>query len=421
MSTIARFGLGWRQVGACFLLLMADSFITSAYSVVAVPLGQEFHPSRMVLMFSMTVLAGVSAILAPPLGSLMDRISLRAMMLFGTFILAAGYAALSFVTNFTQVLVIFGLFAAPANILIGPVAATVLLSRWFVKRRGAAIGITIAGIAMGSIAYPPILQWLLDHYEWRTAFRLFALILLICTAPAAAFIVNRPADRGLHPDGAALDPSLVRAEEEAPHVSAGAILTDPAFWLAVAIFAIVLSGMAGMITNLAPVAIDQGIKPKNAALLISVYGACGFIAKLSFAAIADRLNPRILMFVSLTGFATGMACLTQAAAGYWMIALGVGLIGLFGGFMVPLQSLLVPRIFGQRVVGKAMGLISMVTLVALLLTPPLFGRIYDVTGSYTAIFVSFVALAIGAMLVCVPYVRLRPRVEGPEGAAVGRA
>lgn len=418
MSTIAKFGLGWRQVGACFLLLMADSFITSAYSVVAVPLGQEFHPSRMVLMLSMTVLAGVSAILAPPLGSLMDRISLRAMMLLGTFILAAGYAALSFVTNFTQVLVIFGAFAAPANILIGPVAATVLLSRWFVMRRGTAIGLTIAGIAMGSIVYPPILQWLLNHYEWRTAFRLFALILLICTAPAAALIVNRPADRGLHPDGAAVDPAAAR-EEETAHVSVGAILGDPAFWLAAAIFSIVLSGMAGMITNLAPVAIDQGIKPKDAALLISVYGGGGFIAKLTFAAIADRLSPRTLMFISLTGFASGMACLTQAAEGYWMIALGVGLIGLFGGFMVPLQSLLVPRIFGQRVVGRAMGLISMVMLVALLSTPPLFGRIYDVTGSYSAIFFSFVALALGAMLLCVPYIRLHPRPEKTQAAAVG--
>jgi predicted MFS family arabinose efflux permease len=421
MSTIAKFGLGWRQVGACFLLLMADSFITSAYSVVAVPLGQEFHPTRMVLMLSMTVLAGVSAILAPPLGSLMDRISLKAMMLLGTFILAVGYAALSFVTSFTQVLIIFGVFAAPANILIGPVAATVLLSRWFVVRRGTAIGITIAGIAMGSIVYPPVLQWLLDHYEWRMAFRLFALILLICTAPAAALVVNRPADRGLHPDGAAADPSRVQAEEEAPHVSAGAILSDPAFWLATAIFATVLSGMAGMITNLAPAAIDQGIKATDAALLIPVYGACGFIAKLTFAAIADRLNPRTLMFISLTGFASGMACLTQAAAGYWMIALGVGLIGLFGGFMVPLQSLLVPRIFGQRVVGKAMGLLSMVTLVALLSTPPLFGLVFDVTRSYSAIFFTFVALALGAMLLCVPYIRLHPRSEVPKAAVAGRA
>jgi len=407
------FGIGWRQVAACFWLLAADAFIASAYSVVAVPLGHEFHPTRMVLMLTMTIMAAVSGVLSPLLGSLMDRTSMRRIMLLGALLLASGYAAISFATSFAQVLVIFGLLVAPANVLIGPVAATVLLSRWFVKRRGTALGIAISGIAMGSVIYPPVIQWLLDHHDWRDAFRLFALVLLVCTVPAAALVVNSPADRGLHPDGAKTDPTLARAGAEAPLVSVRAILSDPAFWLGAAIFAVVLSGLKGMVTNLAPLAIDQGIKPRDAAFLISIYGGCAFVAKLGFAAVADRLNPRTLMFISLAGFASGMACLTQAASGYWAIALGVGLAGLFGGLMVPMQSLLVPRIFGQRVVGRAMGLISMVTLCALLSSPPLFGRIYDVTGSYTAIFVTFVALAIG-MVLAVPYMRLRPRTEALE-------
>jgi len=412
------FGIGWRQVGACFWLLAADAFIASAYSVVAVPLGHEFHPSRMVLMLTMTVMAAVSGVLSPLLGSLMDRTSMRRIMLLGALLLAAGYVALSFATSFTQVLAIFGLLVAPANVLIGPVAATVLLSRWFVKRRGTALGIAISGIAMGSVIYPPVIQWLLDHHDWRDAFRLFALILLFCTVPAAALVVNSPADRGLHPDGANAHPIVTRLGGEASLVSVRAILSDPAFWLGAAIFAVVLSGLKGMVTNLAPLAIDRGIKPSDAALLISIYGGCGFIAKLAFAAVADKLNPRTLMFISLTGFATGMACLTQAAAGYWAIALGVGLAGLFGGLMVPMQSLLMPRIFGQRVVGKAMGLLSMITLCALLSTPPLFGRIYDVTGSYSAIFVTFVALAVGVMLT-VPYMRLHPRADAPESPVLG--
>ena len=159
---------------------------------------------------------------------------------------------------------------------------------------------------------------------------------------------------------------------------------------------------------MAPLAIDQGIKPHDAALLISIYGGCGFVAKLSFAAVADKPGPRTLMYISLFGFAIGMTCLTQAAAGYWAIALGVGLVGLFGGLMVPMQSLIVPRIFGDRVVGRAMGLMSMVTLCALLATPPLFGRIYDVTGSYSVIFITYTALAAAVMLL-VRFIRLHPR------------
>jgi MFS family permease len=413
MGTMTGLGIGWRQVAACFVLLAAVSFIASCYSIVSVPLGEEFHPSRMVLMLAMTVLSGVSALLSPMLGNLMDRISLRAMMVAGSLFLAAGYAALSFATSFAQVLVVFGVFVAPANVLIGPVAATVLLSRWFVKRRGTALGIAIAGVAMGSVVYPPIVQWLLDHNAWREAFRLLALVLLAGTLPATLLVVNRPSDCGLHPDGAACEPDLAGRGATAPRVSAATILTDPAFWLAAAIFAIVLSGMKGMITNLAPVVLDQGIKASDAALLISLYGGCGFVAKLGFAGIADRVGPRMLLVASLVGFACGMGCLTQAATGLPVIILGVGLIGLFGGIMVPMQSLLVSRMFGEGVVGRAMGLISMVTLCALLSTPPLFGRIFDVTGSYEAVFLAFAVLAAAAVFV-VPYLRLHARAETPN-------
>ena len=107
-----------------------------------------------------------------------------------------------------------------------------------------------------------------------------------------------------------------------------------------------------------------------------------------------------------------MACLTQAGAGYWAIALGVCLIGLFGGLMVPLKSLLVPRIFGQKVVGRAMGMMSVISLCAMLATPPLFGLAFDLTGSYATISLTFAVLAAAGMLL-VPYIRMHPRGGAP--------
>lgn len=98
----AKFSLGWRQVAACVFLLAACSMIASAYSVVAIPLGRAFHPSLM--MLTMTVMALVSGLLAPFLGNLMDRTSVRRLMLLGGGLLTAGFAALSLTTSFTQVL-----------------------------------------------------------------------------------------------------------------------------------------------------------------------------------------------------------------------------------------------------------------------------------------------------------------------------
>jgi len=409
------FGAGWRQVGATFCLMAAGSMISSAYGVVAVPLAHEFNPTRMVLMLTITMVTLVSGLSAPLLGTLMDRFSLRLMMICGAVLLGAGFVAVSFATSFTQVLVIYGVLMAPANIVIGPMGGAVLLSRWFVKRRGAALGIAISGVAMGTFIYPPIIQALLDNFEWRTAFRLLALVVMVLTVPAAALVIDHPRNRGLHPDGALSDPVEAQEELAAPRISAGSILSDPTFWLAACVFAIVLSGMIGMVTNLVPLARDQGVGAKSAALLISFYAAGGFSAKMTFAAIADRMNLRHLMFLSLGGFAAGMACLIRPETGYWLMAVGATTIGFFGGFMVPLQGFLVPRIFGQRVVGRVSGLLNMFVLSALLATPPLFGRIFDMTGSYAVIFTIFTALAIAA-LALVPYIRMQPAITASRNA-----
>jgi MFS family permease len=402
------FLIGWRQVACCFVLLACIAMITSAYGVVAVALDEEFSPSRTVLMLGITVVSVTSGLIAPPIGSLMDRFSIRGLMLLGGVMMAAGYAALSLVTSFAQALIIFGVLIAPANVLMGPVAATVLLSRWFVKKRGRAIGIAIAGVAMGGVLFPPFIQWLLDSFEWREAMRLFALFLAVLVIPAAALVVNSPAERNLHPDGEESESELARSEAQESLASFADILKDPAFWLISLLFAVVLSGMIGMVTNLPSLAIGNGVSAANAALLVSIYSGAGFVAKLGFAAIADFLSLRRLALLAFAGFAAGMACLSQSHAGYWVIALGAGMVGLFGGLIVPLKSLLAPRVFGRLVVGRAMGMMSTVTLVISIATPTAFGFSYDLTGSYTAITTIFAGLGIMAML-GIPYIRMHAR------------
>ena len=404
----ASFAIGWRQVGSCFLLLSASGMVVGTYSLIAVPLAEEFQPSRMVLMLSMTAMSAASAILMPLLGSLMDRVSVRKLMMLGGCLLSAGYLGVSLAAEFWQVLLVFGVLFAPANVLIGAVAVTVLISRWFTERRGRATGFAIAGLSAGSFLFPVIIQGLLDAFEWRDALRLLALLLMCLTVPAAFLVTDHPAEHGLNPDGAAQPSELARAELAREPISARAILSDPAFWVIAGTVATVTAGMKGMVTNLAQLAIDNRVNASAAATLVSIYSGCGFTSKLFFAALADRVGPRTLMFLALSGFAVGMGLLTQANAGYGAIALGVSCIGLFGGLMMPMESFIAPRIFGQRAVGRAMGILSSVISIALLSTPPLFGLVFDLTGSYSTVFWAFSGLALAGLL-WLPRIRLHPR------------
>jgi cyanate permease len=200
----------------------------------------------------------------------------------------------------------------------------------------------------------------------------------------------------------------VGREQAAVPVSVRSVLTDPTFWMLGIIFGLCIAGMKGLLTNLVPLAIDVGIKPARAALLMSIFSAASLSAKIVFAAVSDRLAPRVMVAMLIVGFVAGLLCMTMAESGFWVIAVGVSLIALFASLSSPLQSMLVPRIFGQRVIGRVYGMMSIVMLALSLSSPPAFGRIFDMMGNYDAIFYLLAAL-VAATILFVPYLRMHPK------------
>jgi MFS family permease len=402
------FAVGWRQVAACVVTLALTALITGSYSILAVPLGEEVKPSRMVLMLAMTVVSAVSGVLSPSIGKWLDRANLRTAAVIGTVLLTLGYLAISFAPSFNAVLAVYGLLVAPASTLLGPLAVTVLLSRWFVTRRGAAIGIAIAGIAGGNFIFPPLIQAILSEHEWRVALRFVAVIVLVLGLAASSLIVNRPADKGLFPDGADAEPDVDEANPNAAQIPTRTILGDPSFWLIGIVVATVTAGLKGMVTNLGSLANDVGIDRQSAAMLLPCYAVSGFVAKLCFAAFADRIRPHMTMAGSLVGYGLGTVVMAFAGGSYATLVLGVALMGFFGGMMIPMESYLIPRLFGREIAGRVGGLLNLLMLCFLLVSPPLFGLIFDMTGSYRVIFLVFAGLA-AVSIVLSRFIRTEPR------------
>ena len=402
------YSLGWRQVWLSLILLACGSISTVTYGIIAVPLMAEFHPSRAVLMMAMSVVSVSIAILAPPLGTLLDRVSLRAAILSGCVMLCMGYVALSYTTAFWQVLVIYGVFMAPSQLTVGMMSMTVLISRWFSATRGRALGIAVAGVSIGGFIFPVLAQMLLDNFDWRTAMRLFALILAIVTFPTAMLIINRPADVGMHPDGADEEPEHADADAfEATGLTSRQILADPTFWIIAIILSVFFSAMRGVVTNIAPMAADEAIDATQVAWLVSAFSIAGLIAKLGYAWIADRADPRRLLAMIMVIGTLAHVCLIFAEQGLPAIAVGAVLIGLSGGTLLPMQGYLVPRIFGRAVVGKVSGLLGLTMFVFNGFSPPLFGLIHDIFGNYDAVYIGYAVMTL-AMVVLLPFMRVDP-------------
>lgn len=409
-----KFTLGWRQVWLALVLLSAGSMVTVTFGILSVPLLAEFGPSRMTLMLPMSVIAVVMALLGPLLGPLMDRFSLRLTVAAGGVLLSAGYIALSFATEFWQVMVVYGLFLGPSQLTVGNMAMTVLVSRWFSAMRGRAMGVSLTGVSVGGFVFPLVAQFLLDTFDWRTALRVFAAILALIVFPCVMLMVDRPGDVGLHPDGSDEEPEHGDAEAlAAASLTNRQILSDPTFWILALILSVVFSAMRGVLTNLAPMATDQGIDATFVAYLFSIYALAGVVAKLGYAAFADRADPRKLLLMTLVGTCAAYVCLTFAERGFALIAGGALFIGLFGGALLPMQGYLVPRIFGRGVVGRVSGLLGLALFVFNVGAPPLFGLIHDISGAYDLVFIAYVVMTLGTMLV-LPYMRVDPLPSLPQ-------
>ncbi|MDP4788845.1 MAG: MFS transporter [Haliea sp.] len=393
---------GWWLVGVAFLVLMvSNGSIMYSYSVVAVPLGEAFDASRVTMMLGMTGMTLAGGLISPFLGGWIDRGSLRLIMLVGALGLASGYVVLPLTTASWQVpLVYAGLMVLGIN-LLGPLTTSTMLARWFSRRRGLALGVAAVGTSAGGFIFPPLVQWLIDTFEWRNALRILGVGTLLVTLPAVWLVVSRPADRGLHADGDAppAGPAFLP-----PPLSTATLLRERNFWLVALAMGLLFGVYSALLANLVPFARGVGAAPESAAFLVSVIALSGIVGKLAFGAIADRLDLRLALAASMVLVMMGVLCYLVSST-YPVLVLGSVSLGLAAGGMLPVWGSLLAVLFGAANYGRVMGMMNPVLMPLTLLGPPLAGLVYVTSGSYGGAFIGFiVALFVG--LVLLPLIRL---------------
>ena len=404
-----RFSVGWRQVVIVFYMLaLVTGIIFSSYGIVSAPIGREFHASHTLQMAGIGAIMLVAAIMSPTVGGWIDRYSFRQLVAISAVLVATGLLLLSFAQSMWQVIAIYALFMALPTAICGPMGASVLLMRWFVRRRGRAMGIAIAGLSAGSFFFPYLIQQMIDGSDWRVALRILSAVVALTLIPAALFmIVDRPGDRNLYPDGAAESPPELPAEKiESKLVSVRQIISDPGFWFVALALGLPLSAGTGTTSNIVLVAADIGVKANYAALVMSTIAVCSALGKLTFAAVGDRYDCRIFLTVSMIMFSASMFTLAYANT---LLALFIGgiLISYGSGLLNPLWGVLFPRVFEQAVVGKVMGLAMSVGMVLAVAAPMLIGKLRDVAGTYEIPFLIYGVLILLATIM-VRGIQVRP-------------
>lgn len=327
-------------------------------------------------------------------GKAADRYGERRLIGYGTAACGLLVLTVHLAGGFAGLLVVFLLLGLP--VATSTPAGSKAVAGWFPEReRGMAMGVRQTGIPLGGTIGALTLPALGLVVGWRWALSLAGAVTIV-TGLLVLLFYKEPR-RPLPAPGAAAPPGGGLRD----------IVRRGDIWAA-AFYAAVLAGCQWCYVSYIELYLTEHIHYPLvfAAQLLALGQICGGAGRIVFGIVSDRLffgrRGPVLVMLGLLGAAAGVAtALLSPSMPAWLAALMVMLLGLGTMSWQGLYLALVARIVGTRVAGAAIGLTNTVAFVGVVVLPPVFGAIADVTHSYQA---AWIAMAL-AITLPLPFLR----------------
>jgi MFS family permease len=367
----------------------ATAFVV-LFCIVGVALwGLPFYYDFMVQQFGWTraqVTSGnaLSKLVVGPIfgffaGWVVDRFGPRRLMMIGIVMAGAALVGLGWTSSFGM-FYFFYFFNALGYVCGGPLPNQVLLTGWFDRSRGKAMGFAYLGIGIGGATVPWISHALVQHFGWQAALRLLGLSIVVVSLPLAVLVKEPPRARA--------NPGSVTS---ANPMSAFKQLS---FYLLILGSVCSIAAVSGTQQNLKLfLSLDRHFTQRDAAGVLSLVLAFSIAGRLLIGWLADRFAKKYVMLLTYLLVAAGIPLLflgTSRVVLYCSAAIfGIGLGGDY--MIIPLVT---AEIFGMQILGRLLGVLLAAGAVADAAAPWLIGRLRDTTGSYSVSCFVLVALAL---------------------------
>ena len=373
---------GWWIVATTFVVgfLVAGGTV-NALGVLVKPVAESLNVGRAELGAVITVKLAVNALLSPWVGALLARRSIRGIMLTGAAAMGLGLATAAFAQSLWPIYLGLGVLAGVASTAALFLPCIALVSNWFDRLRGRALGLATLGPTLSGAVIPVVLSLLVDDVGWRASLLLVAAVATVILLPVIwFFVLDRPQDCGQFPDGDPEMPRTPEAESDEAWTIWRAVRSRDV-WLVVGTIGTANFAVVAMLVHLIPYATDTGLSGERAALVFSVMTLMGALGGPLFGTLADYLSIKRLLIASmLCQFAAVL--LFAELQGQVGLSLAAGILGLGFGGLMPLVTLAVGRMFGVASLTRIMGLATPLSLLFYAPAAPLTGYLYDTRGDY---------------------------------------
>ena len=373
-------------------------------------------------MFSISIL--VYGLMAPLVGSLVDRFEPRLVLALGACVMGGGISLCSLATAQWQFYLLYGVMVAMGLSITGWTPLTTIVSNWFVRKRGLVFGILSAGFGM-SLMSASVAQLLISSFGWQTSYLIIGVFSTAVIVPLCTILIRRhPRDKGLVPDGMPRasvklqdphEPQMATSAEGNWSVTSWTLsraAKTRQFWLLILI-SFLHQGFAEQVAIAHQIYFfrDAGYGPMQAATIYSVFGVAFVVGNLC-SSLSDSLGREKVYIPSclIGSAAIGLLFLIRDASHPWMSFLSAICLGLGLGTAVPVFYAAVADLFHGRYFGAIQGSMILGFSLGGALSPWLAGFLHDKAGNYTATFIIVLAsLIISAVLMWLAAPRkLRP-------------
>jgi len=389
---------GYWIVAATFLCLFIFSGCGFyAFSLFITSLQADLGWRRSEIMVAWTFFFLIMGVASPFVGRVVDRYGVRKVISIGAFIGGLGFVLLSLMSELWCFYVGYAVIGV-GMAAMGTVSASAVVSKWFQRRRGLAIGIMSTGIGVGGLALAPLIgAYLIPSFGWRMAYLVLALLMWVLIPLVLLVIKEKPADLGLCPDGAA-SPETVDEAEATLSLSQGLTLkmalATSAFWLMVTSFLLNGFCQGGISQNQVPYLQDVGFPVVVAVTALGVVGLGSAIGKFFFGWLCDLIPAKYACAIGLVLQMSGLLILMSvgpaspvAVLFLYAISFGLGI-----GNWLPTMSVLISTNFGLDSYGALFGGMSFAQYLGASAGPLMAAHIYDTMNTYYWAFIVFLPL-----------------------------
>ncbi len=365
---------------------------TYTFSVFFEPLSSNFGWTRAITSGAFSLYMILHGFLYIVTGRLNDKLGPRLVMSVCGFFIGLGYILMSTTNSIWQIYLFYGVIIA-IGMSGGYVPLTSTVTRWFEgdKRRGLMIGISVAGIGIGTMIVPPFATWLISTYDWRTSYVVIGIIVIITIVAVAQFLKQAPGKLQAVPDTEDKPPTSVNVISDG--LSLPEAIRTRQFWLlSISYFGLGVFLQAIMV-HIVMHALGLGITAAEASGIFIAVGGLSVIGRILMGAAGDRIGNRLAIIICFGIMVAALSWLLMAKE-LWMLILFASGFGFAYGGLVSAQSTIVADLFGIRAHGVILGVIVFIVTIGAAIGPLMAGAIYDITGSYNTAFLVCIGFSI---------------------------